>query len=401
MVVQESQQRRLENSQPVRTPQTTPLHHHPLQSSTPSHVPQPGPALGSQSANRPGLDRAHTFPTPPASASSLMGITNPSNTYDWSGHNMNSGVSSSQPLSIDTGLSNARSMPTTPATTPPLHSLPSYPSQSSYDTAKPYYSAAPSSHSQYAPQPSLAQTGLTAYGQSMPSSTYMKSDMGPPSGRTAGVQADNESDVKSDRYVHHNGPVGGGAGDSVPEHEPEYVHDNGSGYGTNRGSYTYTTNPSVSSLTGEHSHLGSDIAVSPSQQNGGGRMTPRSSNTVSSQWASGYSTPPRPSAPSALYSMVSDARSSAANGSSADPYSVTSNSAPAYPSTMNGSLGSNKRLREDDEVDRFVRSDCRGTEFDHKRRKTLTEAPVVGGPVGGESLALQPLKPVGLMSRHR
>lgn len=385
-----------------RPPQPTSLHHHSLQSSASPHVSQSGPILGAQSGSRPGLERSHTFPTPPASASSLM--TNQSNSYDWNNPSINSGGSSSQPLSIETGLSNARSMPTTPATTPPgniMHGMPSYHAQSTYDNTKPYYSAAPSSHSQYAPQQPLGQPGLSTYGQSISSSTYLKSDMGPPSGR---VQADSESEVKPERYVSQGGTVGAGVGDNVSEHESEYVHDtSSSGYGTNRSSYTYTTNPSISSLAGEHTHLGAtDISSSPSQQNAAtDRMTPRSNNNVSSQWSSEYTTPPRLAAPAALYNMVSDTRNSAANGSSADPYSVTSNSAPAYSSAVNGSMGSRKRRREDEEADRLVPSNGRDPEFDHKHRKTMRDAPILGGPVGGESRALQPLKPLGLVSRHR
>jgi protein SOK2 len=210
MVVQESQQRRLEGSRNTRTSQpsqTAALHHHSLQSSTPSHVAQSGQPLSSQGGTRPGLDRAHTFPTPPASASSLIGITAQNNSYDWGAQNMNPNVSNSQPLSIDTGLSSARSVPTTPATTPPgnnMHGMQSYQGQSGYDNTKQYYSAAPAPHPPYAHQQPLAQSGMAAYGQSMPPNTYMKSEMGPPSNRTSGGQPD-ESELKTDRYSQSNG----------------------------------------------------------------------------------------------------------------------------------------------------------------------------------------------------
>src|SRR5690242_233235 len=102
------------------TSQPPSLHHHHSMSnpigaamSQPPHAIQPHPSAG-----RPGLDRAHTFPTPPTSASSMMGMGNQGSSYEWSGANVQN-APSNQPLSIDTGLSNARSVPTTPASTPP------------------------------------------------------------------------------------------------------------------------------------------------------------------------------------------------------------------------------------------------------------------------------------------
>ncbi|PWY70411.1 cell pattern formation-associated protein stuA [Aspergillus heteromorphus CBS 117.55] len=406
MVVQESQQRRLEGPQAPRAsqgPQPPALHHHhSLQATVPSHMPQPH-TMATQPGGRPSLDRAHTFPTPPASASSLIPITNQSNSYDWNSQGMSSGVPNTQPLSIDTALSNARSMPTTPATTPPgnnLQGMQSFQGQSGYDS-KPYYSAAPPSHPHYASQQPLAPTGMASYGQAMQSHPYIKSEMGPPSSRTPGGQPETETaDVKPERYSQSNGHVGSNGGESVPEHESEYVQHDSAGYNTSRGSYTYTTNPSVGSLTGDHSQLTPEITGSPTQQSGSGRMTPRTSGGPPPPWASGYSTPPRPAAASSLYNIVSDTRGTSGNGTTSDNYSVASNSASGYSTGMNGSLGSNKRMREDDDVDRISRPDSRGTEYDGKRRKTLSETSV-GGPVGGVPLALQPMKAGGVMSRRR
>lgn len=202
----------------------------------------------------------------------------------------------------------------------------------------------------------------------------------------------------ADRYSQSNGHVASGAGEPVPDQEAEYVQHDSAGY--NRGSYTYTTNASVGSLTAEHSQLTSDMTGSPTQQNGSGRMTPRTSGGPPPQWASGYTTSPRPApASTSLYSIVSDTRGTSANGTATENnYSVTSSSAPTY-STMNGSLGSAKRGREDDEVDRIGRPDSRGTEYDTKRRRTITEA-TVGAPVG-VTLGLQPMKAGGGMARRR
>ncbi|KAJ5486415.1 hypothetical protein N7530_000715 [Penicillium desertorum] len=267
MVVQESQQRRLEGPppHPQRTPsgsQQTPIHHHhpSLQTPMSSHMSQ-GPMNG-QPGSRPGLERANTFPTPPASASSMM---NQGSSYEWGGQ-----VPHTQPLSIDTTLSNQRSMPTTPATTPPgnnMHGLPAYQGQG-YDSSKPYYSAAPQTHAQYAPHTPLTQSGMPSYGQPL-AGGYMKSEMAPPNPRP-GVSEPETSERDPNRYSQSNGP-----GETVAEHDQEYMQDHNAGYNSNRGSYTYTTNPSVSSLTGEHSQLTPEMTSSPSQQNGSGRMTPR------------------------------------------------------------------------------------------------------------------------------
>ncbi|KAI2769602.1 hypothetical protein DTO012A8_5415 [Penicillium roqueforti] len=387
MVVQESQQRRLEGPPPgpQRTPsgsQQTPIHHHhpSLQTPMSSHMSQ-GPING-QPGSRPNLERANTFPTPPASASSLMGVSH-QGSYEWGGQ-----VPHTQPLSIDTALSNQRSMPTTPATTPPgnnMQGLPAYQSQG-YDSSKPYYSAAPQTHAQYAPHTPLTQSGMSNYGQPLPGG-YMKSEMAPPNPRP-GASEPETSERDTNRYSQSNGP-----GETVAEHDQEYMQDPNAGYNSNRSSYTYTTNPSVSSLTGEHSQLTPEMTSSPSQQNGSGRMTPRTGAGPPPHWASGYNTPPRPAA-TTLYNAVSDTRGTPATGAS-DPYSMASTTAPVYASG-NGSLSAgSKRMREDDDI----RPESTAEYETSKRRKTITDS-TLGGPVGGPPI-LQPMKPSGVMARHR
>ncbi|KAJ5571744.1 hypothetical protein N7535_005404 [Penicillium sp. DV-2018c] len=388
LVVQESQQRRLEGPPPApqRTPsgsqQSSLHHHHALQTPMSSHMSQ-GPMSG-QHGSRPGLERANTFPTPPASASSLMGATNHGSSYEWGGQ-----VPHTQPLSIDTTLSHQRSMPTTPATTPPGHNmnggLPAYQSQG-YDS-KPYYSTAPQTNAQYAPHTPLTHSGMSSYGHSL-SGGYIKSEMAPPNPRP-GASEPESTERDSNRYSQSNG-----SGEPAQEHEQEYLQDHNSGYNSNRNSYTYTTNPSVNSLSGEHSQLTPEMTSSPSQQNGSGRMTPRTSGGNAPHWASGYNTPPRPAATTLYNAAVSDTRGTPANGTS-DPYSMTSTSTPVY-GVGNGSLSAgSKRMREDDEV----RPES-NTEYDtSKRRKTITEVPL-GGPVGGPPI-LQPMKPSTAIGRHR
>ena len=67
-----------------------------------------------EATRRPNLERSHTFPTPPTSASSVRGSQ--SNSYEWDHGTMGE---SSKPLNIDTGLKSRRSLPSTPASTPP------------------------------------------------------------------------------------------------------------------------------------------------------------------------------------------------------------------------------------------------------------------------------------------
>ena len=113
-------------------------HHHHM------GLPGPQPSLPSHgNASRPSLDRAHTFPTPPTSASSVIGSMGATENYQWNQQGMSS-AQGANPMSIDTSLSNAaRSMPATPATTPPggsLQSMQSYPQGTqAYDASRGVY----------------------------------------------------------------------------------------------------------------------------------------------------------------------------------------------------------------------------------------------------------------------
>lgn len=139
----------------MRTPQTQPItlpsanqQHHAMATPVSSHMPQtphsiaPYPASG-----RPGLERAHTFPTPPASASNLMGLGHSDGPYDWNPQGTSAPVS--QGLHVETGLGLPKSTPTTPTTTSPGQALPrSFQTSQAYDNPRPVY-AAPLQHSHY------------------------------------------------------------------------------------------------------------------------------------------------------------------------------------------------------------------------------------------------------------
>lgn len=333
-------------------------HHHSMHNPVTPQASQPQSSLIPQ-AGRPNLERAHTFPTPPASASSLVGTTNQGSSYEWTGSNLANNVQGSHQLSIDTGLSHAKSMPTTPATTPPgsnMQNMPSYQSQATYDTSKPYYSSAPPSQPQYVPPQSVTQ-------QSMPGQT--------------------------------NGSVGHGVpeGETPQDHGAEYINGAATGYAANRTAYSYNPTSTPGALQGEHPQLSPEMTGSTNSANDPDRMANRASGL--SQWNSGYSTP-RLGPPSSLYNIVSDTRSTI-NGTASEPYSTPSNAATGYSSSVNGS---NKRGRdEDEEQNARPESQNSNPSFEHKRRKTLMDS-AIGGPVGGASIALQSMKN-GAVARRR
>ena len=319
-----------------------------------------------------------------------MGMGNSGSSYEWGGQNMNGGVQGTQPLSIDTGLSNTRSMPTTPATTPPgnsMQTMQSYPNQQSYDNSRPIYSAPLPQQSQYPPQQNVAQQNMARFGQPIQSSHYMKNEMGPPS-RAGGSGSENDpGDHKNDPYAHNQGneQVGHGTGEEEAEHEHdnEYAHDNSTAYNANRGPYQYTPGPGIGPLHGEHPHLSPEtVTGSPSHQNTSGRVTPRNTAVPQTQWAGpGSYTPPRGPPSSNLYSVMSDTRGSLPNGTAnTDSYVSAAPLQPGYPSTNINGTPSNKRMRTDDDQDQSSHADNRGDDLDGlKRRKTVREDSVGGG----------------------
>lgn len=335
--------------------------------SQPPHAIQPNPSSG-----RPGLDRAHTFPTPPTSASSIMGMGNQGSSYEWNGANVQH-APGSQPLSIDTGLSNARSVPTTPASTPPgaVQQGISYGGAPTYDGSRPMYSAPPSQPNQYAQgQPMMAYR---------PDATYPKTEMAPPS-RIGDVSE--EGDVKPADGLMPQGndqvaaPSGG---DGDHEQDNEYTHSTAP-YNGNRGPYGYPSG-APGPIHQEHAHLSPEMTGSP-HQNGSGRATPRTNPAGQAQWNSGYPTPQRQAPPSSnLYNVMSDPRG-APNGNAAHdayqgPGAVPQYANQGYPPT-NGVNASGKRGREDDDQDPYRPDSVQGDDMGGlKRRKTME-----GGAVG-------------------
>jgi len=357
------------------TSQASTLHHHHalstpsgnlLTQSPHSIAPHPGPT-------RPELGRAHTFPTPPASASSIMGVgSGGASSYEWS-NSGNNNVQNNQPLSIDTGLSNARSVPTTPATTPPAHNMGSmqqYQTSQAYDASRQLYTAPPAASAQYGSQP-----GMNRFNTLQPS-PFPKSDMAPPA-RTAG-EGDASVDAKSHPSYGPGGePIGPG---QVLGEEPEDSHDNEYTHTSapTQGSYGYNPNAPVGGLHDDHG--------SSPHQNGSGQATPRTTNTAQTYLPPGYSTPQRTQtapASSNLYNVISHPQAAAPNGAPpADAYPSSYQTQPY--SSSNGATPGTKRGRddEDDVQDHYGRGQDENGEPGPdglKRRKTLRDD---NGPVG-------------------
>lgn len=353
------------------------------------HLP-PGPqhSLAPHPAGRPGLDRAHTFPTPPTSASSGMGNMGSSDgNFQWGqpqpGMPTPQGANS---LSIDTGLSNTRSMPTTPATTPPgtsIQSMQQYqqPPQQPYDASRQMYSAPPPQQSVYA-QPVNGQQNMPRYPQT---NSYIKSEMGPPLARAPGEPEHHDS-KDANGMIHHaqaQQQVGHSQGEEEADHEhdAEYTHDNSSSYDASRASYNYNNAPAVGSLPSEHPHLSPEMTGSPNHP-ASGRATPRTATAPQpyyQQQQGGYSTPPRvPQPPSSnLYNVISSERGTANSTATGDVYgaqpdmgATIQNGYPSQQPIMNGAPANNKRGRDDEDDGRPSSRGPGADPIELKRRKT-------------------------------
>jgi protein SOK2 len=297
----------------------------------------------------------------------------------WPQQNMNGGQAAN-PMSIDTGLSNtARSMPATPATTPPgtsLQSMQSYPPASQpYDNSRQLYNA-PSSQqqSQYPP----SNTNSQDRGMYTQQTNYVKNDMGPPSTRpVGGAQSDNKAS-NGEGMIHpsHTEHVSQPQGEEEAEHEHdgEYTHDS-NGYDASRNSYYSNTAP-IASIS-HIQHMSSEITGSPDQGTSG-RATPRTAQAPQPYYSQqqGYSTPPRTQQqPSRTVEYLNDNRGQTNGAQGNDVYAPhtvdTSNQQHGYPPSqpvMNGQSNGVKRGRDDDDE----RPESVGS-MDIKRRKTMME----------------------------
>lgn len=412
-------------------PSSQPAPMHPMHNQIHAPMP-PHPNLGPP---RPEIQRSMSFPTPPSSASSVMGVGNSDGQPYWGG-NMVSNVpgTTNQGLAIETVMNNSsRSLPTTPATTPPggLQQMQQYPQSSSmYQNPAGAMQQPQQRYGQPLPQPSQ-YLGQTRDGN----------NMGPPP--TQGRPVDRPSSRQDDHQAKEDGEeqngVVGEHGDHGPhgddEHETEGEHVQDVEYTTHDGSYgNGHGRPGVyyPPLQTDHSHISQDNSItdSPGHAQGpstpGGRSygtpnvnvprtlesgsgsTPRTTTTPQQQWvqnSGGFSTPPRatttnggpvrqPPARGLTYQLAgseASAENTEANGSTSEgSYVAQSGLGVTMPpqstsqsySGVNGSGGSNKRLRDmDEEEDSGSRPSSRGhddrageTDAGLKRRKTMRES---------------------------
>ncbi|KAJ4306125.1 hypothetical protein N0V88_000921 [Collariella sp. IMI 366227] len=360
-------------------------HHHQLALPGPPHTTLPSqPPMG-----RPPI--RSDFPTPPSSATMNMG---PSDNFQWNQQPMTNGQPTG-PISIDTALGNgARSLPNTPATTPPgssLQSMQSYPPVSQpYDSSRQMYQASPQQPSPYPPANSAVQD-RPLYSHA----TYVKSEMGPPSARGS-VPNGEHVEAKPANGILHNGqndagPASGAEEEQDHEHDGEYTHDSGA-YDNSRSAYNYSA-PPVATLSNEHSHLASDMSGSP-HQGGSGRATPRTAAAPQSYYApQGYNSPRVGQTSSNLYNVMSNDRGSTNGTSNGEVYgsqgempsSLTNGYAPQAP-LLNGS-SSLKRGRDDD--------DERAPEL--KRHRTLDSSSMPSPTYSNGGMA----QPVASMASQR
>jgi len=331
-------------------------HHHSMSNPSvtqPPHSMAPHPASG-----RPGLDRAHTFPTPPTSASSVtMNMGQSGSSYDYGGGQA-AAMQSGQHIPVHSVVS--RSMPTSPpaSTSPGSSAQMQYPTTQAYDGARPMYSAQGPAYPQYStPQ----------YGHIQPS-PGVKTEMAPPA--RAGADNEHAEHKPHDAYSSQH--------DGDGEHEGEYTHTSAA-YGGRKASYAGLPNASMGQMHSDSSHISPEMTHSP-HQNGSGRATPRTTATYP-----GYSTPQRSQLPASnLYNVISnDARAGAPNGN--DGYHAQGYQT-QYPS-MNGVPPSNKRGREIDDEDQYGRP---LSSNDIKRARTDTGSVSGVRPISQQ----QPVKPI-------
>lgn len=291
------------------------------------------PASSHHVQNRPSIDRAQTLPTlptPPTTASSNAPPTGGS--YDWANaaaHHVDHG----------TGLSNAKSMPSSPVTTPPENTV----QQLQYTTTQPTYDAR-----MYQMQPPYTLAPVQ-HG-------YGKTEMLPPPSRKLEL--------------------------NVVKDEGENIRPD-SGYTVN-GSEPYETRPYTYQHPGTTSNAVQPAnvqTIEPQKRSTSpGDNTPRPATAGSTPQANhwqqrAYTTPQRISTdyrPMSAGSGMHSASHSYSNSATPQAYYGYANGGtPTYASSTN------KRLRDIDEEDEdgYARPASHGGEYDGglKRRKTVRE----------------------------
>jgi len=304
------------------------------------------PASAQHVHGRPSIDRAHTLPTPPTTASSHV-PPNPGS-YDWAN-------AAAHNVDHSTGLTNAKSLPTSPAATPPENSL----QQLQYPTAQPAYDAR-----MYSIQP--------PYGFATAHHGYGKTEMLPPPTRKLETTVVKE-EVEAVR------PDSG------------YTVTSSGGHEQRPYAYQYSSTAQSANAHRVESHKRSD-----SPENNTPR--PHTAGTPQTHWQQKtYTTPHRISTDYRPMSAGSNVHSThplySASGTpqSYYPYAHGNGATPTHaPST-------NKRLRdiEEEDEDGYCRpTSSHGGEYDGglKRRKTVRE---------GVENVVRPMATPAALSRSR
>lgn len=343
-----------EQASHLRTPQSSRDGHHPSSSiSLPSQMPQTPHTNG-----RAGVDRANTFPTPPTSAS-VMGMGSTGTTYEW--NNPIAHVPSSSGLPLEHGLTNQRSMPTTPATTPPDSTLSNghhySHGQQQYDHSRSMYSMS----NQYGSTHGVGHPPMPQYAQTLHSQNYGKLEMAPPARATSGP-----TETKQEH-----------------EHDQEYNHTNLS-FGADR-AYGYAPHSAPSAQADNARPNG--VRGSPPGTSGSGRATPRTVAAPTPQWPTTYQPlqRPQPFPSSNIMHVMGDNRGTVPSTG----YSAIQTAPPhTYPYTNGVNVVSQgKRMRdvdEDEQQDPYARPISQGAESnsDSKRRRTSVSTPLPKSTLG-------------------
>lgn len=353
-VMAAAERRKQDQTNPIRTPSSHGLPSIHQQQPAMAQVPPQTTLPSHSSLGRPGLERAHTFPTPPTSASSIMNGMGASEGFNWQGQGMNGQQ----------------------ATTPPgngLQSLQQSYSQGAhgYDSQRQMYGAS-TQQSPYQTTNNPSQDRI--YGQT---GSYPKNDMAPPplSRPIITTTLADQSQAKPNGVIPSDQAAPQQAGEDEGDHEqdPEYTHDSGS-YDPTRTSYNYSA---PATLPSDSSNIAPEMTGSPNHPPASGRATPRTAAQPQSYYQhSGYNTPPRAPPSSNLYNVMSNDRP-ATNGATAGdvyapaemPGSMPNGYGPRAP-VLNGAGVGAKRGREDDENVNPVGN------VDLKRRKTMMETSV-------------------------
>ncbi|TQS36882.1 hypothetical protein Golomagni_02659 [Golovinomyces magnicellulatus] len=342
--------------------------------------------------SRSNIDRVPNFPTPPTSASSLMGsVSNADGNFQWG--QPQGGIGNTQnnaSISIDAGLNSSRSMPTTPASTPPGTSIQSihYQQQQqhqqqanqSYEITRQVFTTPSSQQNGYSSANSDHQ-GIPRYHQT---NSYVKTEMGPPTARPTIIETDG-NDVKDTSTLINSQSQIQASHDEEREHgqNTEYTHGNSSSFDSARAPYNYGQHQSTASMSSDHSTLAHETSGSPNHHpsTSAGRATPRTATAPQQYYthSPAYSASPRAQGSSSnLYNVMSSERGTA-NGNSSNELYVSqndmNNTNHSYPPqqqlNLNGPTTGNKRARDNDDEGCRPRSrDTPGETDGNKRRNT-------------------------------